>query len=178
MMNDAHRTLAGVIAAIIGGCAALMKWLPNNVQTAAEVMAFLTLVDFLTAFWGAALLGQISSTVMRKKFSAKAAQYLCILASSAAVGALSGQWAFVYAGLFFVCGTESVSVLENALLLESVGVSMGPFKPLLDRVRGFFAITNVLLQQSPSPPVETPPADATAADPPETPPSEPPIHQP
>jgi hypothetical protein len=146
-MNDTARTVGGIVGAIIGAGAAFARWLPANVQTAALVMAGFTLLDFSTALWGAALLGQLSSTVMRKKFSAKALQYAAILGISAGVGAMAQQWAFIYAGLFFICGTEAMSVIENALLLESVGISMGPFKPLLDRIRGFFAITNVLLSQ-------------------------------
>lgn len=160
-MNEAIRVIAGVLTAVAGGSISMLKWVPHNVTTAALVMAGFTLLDFCTATWGAALLGQISSTVMRKKFSAKALQYAAVLGVSSGVAALSGQWFFVYAGLFFVVGTEATSVIENALLLESVGVSMGPFKPLLDRIRGFFAITNVLL--APAPPQTDPEATAAGA---------------
>ncbi len=183
-MNDLNRTMGGILAAVLGAGASLLEWLPDNVQTATAVMAGLTLLDLVTAMWGAALLGQLSSTVMRKKFAAKSVQYACVLGVSTGVGAMAHQWMFVYAGLFFVCGTEAMSVIENALLLESVGISMGPFKPLLDKVRGFFAITNVLLPTTTTTTTTTTSGNAATTTATETttgttpPPAEPPINQP
>lgn len=160
-----------LITAALAAAVAFWHWLPENVEVALGVGAALMVVDWATGVWGVARLGGLSSSVMRRKMAAKLIQYLGILAAVGAPATLAKEWAFFYTGVFFVIGCEVMSILENCLRLESVGISMGYMTPLLDRVRGYFAVTNDVL-----PPLR--PKEVEEALPPATPAMPPPALKP
>lgn len=126
-------------AAIITGITALHSFIPNQIEYLTLSGLCLIIIDGITGLAVAAAYGNISSTKARLKLIAKSAQYFGLLGLSAIVSLLAQTWLFYGAGWASLCAIEAISVMENLVRLEGVGVKLGPAKPLLRRISKFFA---------------------------------------
>jgi phage-related holin len=137
-------TPAKVFAGLLASLLAVHQWTPVYIERTLTVASFFILIDLITGAWSAALSGRLTSSALRQKMAAKCVQYFCIVAVGSGVSILAGNWTFVYMAIFFVCGTEALSIIENAQTLEKNGVNLGPLSPFLSKIQQFFDLSSKL----------------------------------
>ena len=137
------KAAGGVLGLLLG----ILHNAPDSVTLLAIAFGVLFVLDTLTGIGAAWLEGDLDSGRGRQMILAKVLQYFTLFAiavcSSVFLSGLLGNptW-WTYTGIVsLMCVQEMQSILENLIRLEKYGVSMGPFKPILEKVKGGFAVS-------------------------------------
>lgn len=132
------RSVATGVGVVAGWIGVAHQLIPDQIEILTGVVLLLSLADMLTGLVVAAACGKVSSTQARLKAFAKFAQYLGLVCLGAGASLLTQQWGFYGAAWGCIAAIEALSVIENLVRLESVGVKLGPARPLLSKLARFF----------------------------------------
>lgn len=128
------------VGALIGWLLMLHRLVPAQIEMAGMIALLFLLVDAVTGSVVAMASGTVSSAAARRKTLAKLAQYFGIVSLGGGASLLMGVWGFYGAAIGAVVAIEALSIIENLVRLESVGVKLGPARPLLSRLSRFFDV--------------------------------------
>jgi hypothetical protein len=123
-----------------GALAGLVYAVPDSIRKAVLAFAILVLMDTVTGCWIATRKGTFNTYTMRHKLFTKALEFMTILALGCAGYLVSLSYVPLGITVAILIGIEAASNLENLAWLEhNGGAPLGPFRPALKRLSGYFA---------------------------------------
>lgn len=122
------------VFAIVGS---LIGIIPDSTKALVVLLFLLVGVDTFCGVWLAAADGRLRSRTLYTMLNSKMVQYILLVAMGAGVGAVAQTPLVFNAVLAGLAGIEILSMMETAIKLESTGVSLGPLRPLMARIRKY-----------------------------------------
>jgi phage-related holin len=143
ILDERIKTL---IAALLGAAVTFQRDIPLDLQRVLLAVGGLVILDIISGLAVAITERKLSSHTARNRTFIKALQYSVVMGLGMVVSLLTQSHLWIAAAGYGLCGVEFLSILENLAKLEAHGTKLGPVRPFLSRISGFFTAAQEIQQ--------------------------------